>query len=184
MTATPALENADPLPTSAQDLMQALDDIGISYQLYEHAPVFTVAESSKLEIEIPGVDCRNLFLRDKKQAMFLVVAANTTRIDLKKLPAVLGSDRLSFGSPDRLWQYLGVRPGSVCPFAAINDKDKAVTVVLDAAMMGAEMVNYHPLENHMSLALAPADLIRFLEWTGHQPRIVDLGPAAPDDKGE
>lgn len=184
MTALQAIENAPPLPTSAQSLMQAIDALGISYQVYEHAPVFTVEESSKLEIEIPGVDCRNLFLRDRKETMFLVVAANTTRIDLKKLPAVLDSDRLSFGSADRLWRYLGVRPGSVCPFAAINDKDNAVTVVLDADMMKAEMVNYHPLENHMSLALAPADLIRFLEWTGHAPRIVDLSPAAPDDKGE
>src|SRR5690606_18792615 len=116
---------------------------------YEHRAVFTVAESTALERDMPGVHCRNLFLRDKKQKMFLVVAAHETAIDLKKLPALIGADRLSFGSADRLWAYLGVRPGSVCPYAIINDKDRAVTVILDAAMMAGAIVNYHPLVNTM-----------------------------------
>lgn len=184
MTSSALYETEKPLPTSAQNLMDIFDAIGISYQVFTHEPVFTVAESQNLKIDLPGVGCRNLFVRDKKGAMFLVVMANTTQIDLKKLPAILGSDRLSFGSADRLWRYLGVRPGSVCPFAAINDKEKAVKVVLDADMMQADFVSYHPLENHMSVVLTPADLIRFLDWTGHGSHIVDLGPAAPGGNGE
>lgn len=113
--------------------------------------------------------------------MFLVVAQNETMIDLKKLSGLLDCGRLSFGSAERLWQYLGVRPGSVCPFSVINDKDKAVTIVLDQAMMQNQIVNYHPMENHMTVGLSPDDLVRFIKNTGHEPRIIDLSPAAPDD---
>lgn len=170
------------LPTSAQQLFTILEILGISYRLYHHQPVFTVAESLDIERDMAGAHCRNLFVRDKKETMFLVVAQNETLIDLKKLPDLLGCGRLSFGSAERLWQNLGVRPGSVCPFSIINDKDKAVTIVLDAAMMQNDIVNYHPMENHMTIGLAPADLVRFIKHTGHEPLILDLSPAAPDQE--
>lgn len=152
----------------------------IAYDLHSHKPIFTVEEGEHLKASIPGIHCRNLFVRDKKEEMFLVVAANETRIDMKKLADVLGCGRLSFGSPDRLWRHLGIRPGSVCPFCIINDKEKKVRIMLDKHMMQAKRMNVHPLDNSMTVGLAPPDLIRFIEYVGHKPEIVDLTPAAPD----
>ena len=93
-----------------------------------------------------------------------------------------GSDRLSFGSADRLWQYLGVRPGSVCPFCIINDTAGEVEIILEKDMLNAELVNYHPMENHLTVGLTPDDLLRFIESCDHKPRVVDLKDAAPDEE--
>lgn len=169
-----------PLPTRPEDLLAYLDRLGIAYALHRHPPIFTVADGAHLKKAIPGVHCRNLFLRDKKGAMFLVVAANETAIDLKKLPALLGCGRLSFGSPERLWSHLGIRPGSVCPYTILNDPEHRVALVLDAAMTRAQTVNYHPLDNAMTIGHSPGDLLKFVESTGRVPLVLDLGPAAPD----
>ncbi len=168
-----------PLPTAPEQLLARLDHMGIAYTLYHHKPVFTVAESEAVDAGISGTHCRNLFLRDKKKQNFLVVLQHATKVDTKKLEPVIGSDRLSFGSAERLWEYLGVRPGSVCPFSIINDMDKQVKIILDKSMMETDIVNYHPLINTMTVGLKPADLIRFIESCDHIPHIVDLGPAAP-----
>jgi Ala-tRNA(Pro) deacylase len=140
----------------------------------EHAAVFTVAESSKLERELPGGHTKNLFLKDKKGQLYLVVALGHARIDLKTLPQRLGSDRLSFGKPELLAEVLGVPPGSVTPFALLNDKAQRVTVILDAGMMRCERLNYHPLENTATTNIAREDLLRFIRSCGHQPRIMDV----------
>jgi len=166
-------ENA-PLPTTPDDLLKTLQDIDIKYELYNHVPIFTVEEGAHLEAEIPGVHCRNLYLRDKKKKNFLVVAANETKIDLKTLPERIDSGRLSFGSAERLWQHLGIRPGSVCPFTVINDPDHQVQVILDEQMMKAEVVNHHPLDNAMTIGLSPVDLLKFFNHTGHKPIILAL----------
>lgn len=167
------------LPTSPESLMQTLKSLSIDFTLHHHEAVYTVAESEKVDAQIPGTHCRNLFLRDKKKKNYLVVLQNATEVDLKKLPDVIGSGRLSFGSDDRLWQYLGVRPGSVCPFAIINDTDHQVKIILDKSMMETDIVNYHPLLNTMTIGLKPADLIKFIESTGHEAHIVDVSPAKP-----
>lgn len=172
-------QNPSDLPTTPEELLAHLNELDISYTLHEHEAVFTVAESEKLDATIPGVHCRNLFLRDKKKKNFLVVLRNETEVDMKKLPGVIGSDRLSFGSSDRLWEFLGVWPGSVCPFSIVNDTDQKVKILLDKDMMEGEIVNYHPLINTMTVSLSPADLLRFIESTGHAPHIVDLSPAKP-----
>ncbi|MEM6780481.1 MAG: prolyl-tRNA synthetase associated domain-containing protein [Pseudomonadota bacterium] len=169
----------EPLPTSPESLMTKLDDLDINYTRYDHEAVFTVAESEKLDAEIPGVHCRNLFVRDKKKNMFLVVLPNEVEVDMKKLAPVIDAGRLSFGSADRLWENLGVRPGSVCPFAIINDIDKNVKIVLDKGMMEADIVNYHPLINTMTLGLSPSDLLKFVQDNGHEPLITDLSQASP-----
>lgn len=171
-----------PPPTTPAQILQHLDSLGISYKLYEHQALFKVSDGLEIERNMTGVHCRNLFIRDKKETMFLVVAANATKIDLKKLEGLLDCGRLSFGSAERLWQYLGVRPGSVCPYAIINDKVGAVQIVLDAHMMQGDIVNYHPLVNTMTIGVTPADLLKFIRSTGHEPRILDLSPAAPDEK--
>lgn len=182
--AAAAPRDDQPLPTSPEQLLDYLGTLGIPFRIYHHEAVFTVAESSRIEREWPGVHCRNLFVRDKKEQMYLVVAAHETKVDMKKLADVIGAGRLSFGSPERLWTYLGVRPGSVCPYSIINDKGNAVEVILDAHMMMGEIVNYHPLVNTMTIGVKPEDLIKFIRSCGHEPRIVDLTPAAPDDEEE
>jgi Ala-tRNA(Pro) deacylase len=168
------------LPTTPEMLYAYLDDIGVSYEVYRHEPVFTVEESAPLKAQIPGGHCRNLYMRDKKKRNYLLVALNETDVDLKKLPDLIGAGRLSFGSADRLWEFLGVRPGSVCPFSIINDTNHQVEIFLDQAMMECDLVNYHPMMNHLTVGLTPADLVKFIESTGHTAHIVDLKPAAPD----
>lgn len=167
-------QNLPPLPTSPEALLKKLQEVEIQYKLHTHEAVFTVEESSKINDKIPGTHCRNLYLRDKKKKNFLIVAANETKVDMKSLQEKLGCGRLSFGSADRLWEFLGIRPGSVCPFTLINDKDHAVQIVLDAQMMKADIVNYHPLDNTMTIGITPQDLLKFLEYTNHTPLMLDL----------
>ncbi len=162
------------LPTHPDTLIAHLDSLGISYELHHHKAVFTVEESQTIENDIPGAHCRNLYLRDKKKRNYLVVALNETPVDLKALPSHIGSDRLSFGSAERLFQFLGVKPGSVCPFSIINDTDHAVTLILDKDMMDKDIVNYHPLDNRMTVGLSPDDLLKFIDSCGHRPHIIDL----------
>lgn len=177
-----AAENNDlePLPTTSESLLKTLETLDIAYKNHHHAPIFTVEEGLHLKAEIPGLHCRNLFLRDKKKKMFLITAANETEIDLKKLENLLDSARLSFGSPERLWTHLGIRPGSVNPFCVINDTEHQVSVIIDQVMMEADAVNVHPMDNAMTVSIAPKDLMRFFAHTGHDAKIVDLTDAAPD----
>ncbi len=169
-----------PMPTSPEELMARLTALGIPFALHHHKAVFTVAEAETVEHDIPGTHCRNLFLRDKKKNNFLVVLQNSTEVDIKKLQPIIGADKISFGSADRLFEYLGARPGSVCPYAIINDKNNEVKICLEKSMLETERVNYHPLINTMTIGTTPADLLRFIESTGHTPHIVDLSAAAPD----
>jgi Ala-tRNA(Pro) deacylase len=170
------------MPKTPEDLFAALDRLGIAYRTVHHAPLFTVEESRKLRGEIPGGHTKNLFLRDKKGVIFLVVADEDADIDLKGLHRLLGaSGRFSFGSADLLREVWGVEPGSVSPFGAISDTGHRVTVVLDATMMQHDTVNFHPLDNRMTTAIARDDLVRFLRSTGHEPRIEPLS-APPEPR--
>ena len=163
------------------DLFAALDALGIPHSTVQHPPLFTVEQSRELRGRIPGGHTKNLFLRDKKGALFLVVALEDAVIDLKGLHRVLGaSGRFSFGSADLLREVWGVIPGSVTPFGAINDIDNRVNIVLDAAMMEHALLNYHPLVNTMTTAIAREDLVRFLDWTGHPPRIERVSGPVPE----
>jgi Ala-tRNA(Pro) deacylase len=168
------------MPTSPEALMGQLKALGIAFTLYEHEAVFTVEQANRIDDLIPGTHTRNLFLKDKKGAMFLVTLRHDTKVDLNKLNVLLGAGRFSFGSPERLWQYLGVRPGSVTPFSIINDKAHEVVTVLEKGMMEQDIVNYHPLLNTMTIGLSPEGLLNFLKSVGVEPRIIDLSAAAPD----
>jgi Ala-tRNA(Pro) deacylase len=165
------------VPASRHDLFARLCGLGIVTETVEHPAVFTVAESSKLQRELPGGHVKNLFLRDKKGRLFLVVALDHAHIDLKALPKALGCDRLSFGKPELLMEVLGVPPGSVTPLAVINDISHRVTVILDADMMRHERLNCHPLENTATTNIARDDLLRFIRACGHDPQT--LGVASP-----
>jgi len=168
------------MPISPADLFAALDRLGIAHPTVTHPPLFTVGQSQGLRGQIPGGHTKNLFLRDKKGALYLVTAEEDAAIELKSLHRRLGaSGRFSFGSADLLMETLGVVPGAVTPLAAINDSAGRVTVVLDAALMEHAVINCHPLANTMTTSLARDDLVRFLEETGHPPRIVAVtGPEA------
>jgi Ala-tRNA(Pro) deacylase len=160
---------------SPQQLFERLDRLGIAHHTVEHAPVFTVEQAKAHRGELPGHHTKNLFLRNKKEEMWLVVALEDRAIDLKQLGERLAAGRLSFGSPERLGKYLGVEPGSVTPFAVINDGDHKVRLVLDSGLKSNELVNAHPLTNSMTTALSLADLLRFFEATGHAPLWLDIG---------
>jgi Ala-tRNA(Pro) deacylase len=157
---------------SPDALFAYLDSLGIAHKTVTHPPVFTVGQARELRGAVPGAHTKNLFLRDKKGAAYLVVANEDAAIELKSLHRLLGaSGRFSFGSAELLRELLGVEPGSVTPFAAINDTAGRVTIVLDAAMMAAPVLNFHPLANTGTTTISREDLLKFLEATGHRPRI-------------
>lgn len=164
---------------SRAELFTFLEYLEIKTTTREHAPVFTVEDGAECWADIPGVHCKNLFLRDAGRQNWLLVAPVQRRIDLKALPDRIGSRRLSFGSADRLWATLGVRPGSVTPFALLNDRQaQSVRVVLDAWMMQQPLLNFHPLENTATTTIAASDLRRFLEACGHVVSLAVLDPEA------
>lgn len=176
MNDTPA--PAPTLPTSPEQLLARLAELGLKTRTVSHPPVFTVEEAKALRGELPGGHIKNLFLRDKKGKMWLVVAEEDRPIDLKALGELLGG-RLSFGSAERLMTYLGVLPGAVTPFGVINDGDNQVKVVIDAALLAHDPVNCHPLCNDRTTAISPQDLMAFFAAVGHPPEVIDLGGVAP-----
>ena len=159
---------------SPQQLFDRLAELGIAHGTVEHEAVFTVEQAKAHRGALPGHHIKNLFLRNKKEEMWLVVALEDRAIDLKKLGELLGAGRLSFGSPERLRAHLGVEPGSVTPFAVINDTARKVTLVLDRALREGGPINAHPLTNTMTSAVALPDLLRFFAATGHAPRWLDF----------
>ncbi len=172
------------MPHSPDDLLARLDALGFETTTVEHPPLFTVAQSQDLRGRIEGGHTKNLFLKDKKDRLWLVVAPEDAEIDMKRLHSRLGSARLSFGKPELLLETLGVVPGSVTPFGAINDAEGRVTVVLDAALMVHELLNFHPLSNEATTTIRRDDLIAFLKDCGHEPQIIAVsGPTADSAEG-
>ena len=157
-----------------QQLFARLDALGITHRTIEHPPVYTVEEAKALRGNLPGHHIKNLFLRNKKEEMWLVVALEDRPVDLKRLGEVLGAGRLSFGSPERLRRHLGVEPGSVTPFALVNDETRVVRLALDRGLADGGPVNAHPLVNTMTTAIVLADLLRLFEATGHTPLWLDF----------
>ena len=168
------------MPATPDDLFAFLTGLGIAHATVTHAPLFTVEQSQALRGTIPGGHTKNLFLKDKKDQVYLVVAPEDARVDLKVLHRKLGTGRFSFGSADLLRALLGVEPGAVTPFGVINDKDKRVSVVIDTGLMENAVINCHPLVNTMTTSIARDDLVKFLIATGHEPRIARLGDAAAE----
>lgn len=167
---------AMPGSMTPDQLFARLDALQIAHRTYRHPPVFTVAEAVALRGRLPGGHCKSLFLKDKKGGLWLLVALEERRIDLKLLADLLGAPRFSFGNAELLQQVLGVTPGSVTPFALANDAAQRVAIVLDRGMLEHDPLNYHPLQNDRTTAIAPDDLLRFIEDCGHRPRVVDLDP--------
>jgi Ala-tRNA(Pro) deacylase len=162
------------MPLTPDELFARFDRLGVAYETHHHPPVFTVAESAALRGALPGGHCKSLFLKDKKGGLWLCVMLEERGVDLNRLADRLGAPRFSFARPELLWETLGVRPGSVTPFALANDRELKVRVVLDQAMLDEDPLNYHPLDNAMTTAVSPADLLRFIADCGHKPLIVAL----------
>lgn len=162
------------MPATQDDLFARFDALGIRTVTHDHPPLFTVEESRELRGALPGGHCKSLFLKAKNGSLWLVVALEDSSVDLKALAKMLGVGTLSFGKPELLWEMLGVVPGSVTPFGLINDRQHQVNVVLDARMMALDLLNYHPLRNDRTTAIATSDLLRFIADCGHEPTTLDL----------
>ncbi len=155
-------------------LCERLRSLNISWTTHTHAPVFTVEEAKNLRGKLAGLHTKNLFLKDKRGGLWLVVAREELRIDLNALSKALHTPRFSFGKPALLVETLGIAPGTVTPFALMNDIDLRVSAIFDKAMMEGEILNFHPLRNDKTMAIASEDLMKFTEDTGHVPRLVEL----------
>jgi Ala-tRNA(Pro) deacylase len=163
------------MPLSPDDLFAKLEALGLRTNTVRHPPLFTVEQSKELRGELPGGHTKNLFLKDKKDRMWLVTAEEDRAVDLKALGGAIGaSGRVSFGSPDRLLRYLGVEPGAVTPFGLVNDTEAQVSFVLDEGLLRHDVLNFHPLTNAATTAIARADFLRFLDAIGHPPRVLAL----------
>ncbi len=151
----------------------ALDHLGIAYERYSHPPVFTSEEAAEHWAGIPATRVKNLFLRNKKgDRHYLVILDVGKEADLRHLVKVIGDDRLSFGSPERLMVNLGLTPGSVSPFGLLNDDRKAVRVIIDEDLRRAERLIFHPNINTASLTISLPDFERFLASRGNLVRWV------------
>jgi len=164
------------MPASPEDLFAYLVALGVETTTVDHPALHTVEDSQALRGDIPGGHTKNLFVKDKKGRLFLLVLGEEAVVDLKRVHEKIGAQgRVSFGSAELLEEAWGVKPGAVTPFGAINDKGGRVQVVLDAALMRYERLNFHPLVNTRTTGLKSADLVKFLRATGHEPLIAALG---------
>lgn len=151
-----------------KSVADVLHSLNIPFESYDHPAVFTVAEADAIDRKIPAGHSKNLFLHNKKKdTYYLVVVPSTKRVDLKGLAAKLGESRLSFASPERMQQYLGLTPGSVSPFGLINDKDHLVHAVIDEELLQSEKVGFHPNINTGTYVVTREDFKKYLAWTGN-----------------
>jgi Ala-tRNA(Pro) deacylase len=166
------------VPATPDELFAFLDRLGIVHSTVTHPPFFTVEEGRPWHHRIPGLHCKNLFIKDRKGGIWLIVMPADKRADLGRLEKTLGAPRFSFAKPDLLQDVLQLTPGSVTPFGLINDTQHRVKVILDQAMLDSEWVNFHPLHNAASTTLRSADLVRFVHALGYEPvrvRLPELG---------
>jgi Ala-tRNA(Pro) deacylase len=163
------------MPKTEAELFAFLDSLGIRTTTHRHPPLYTVADSQALRGTIAGGHTKNLFLKDKKDNFFLLTVDEEAAVDLKQVHTLIGAaSRVSFGRPEMLMELLGVAPGAVTVFGVVNDAGKRVKVVLDQALMQNATINAHPLTNEATTSIAAADLIRFIEATGHDAVILKV----------
>jgi Ala-tRNA(Pro) deacylase len=159
-----------PPPATPEQLFARFDALGIAHVTHQHRPIFTVEEGADLKAALPGGHSKNLFLKDKKGALYLLCALGDTKIDLTAVSKLLGvSGRFSFGKSDLLMQHLGVTPGAVTLFALINDPERHITLLLDEGFFAHDPVNFHPLRNDATTAISSANLLKFIRSLGREP---------------
>lgn len=162
------LENGE-LAATAEQVLAALSEFGIEHQTSIHEPLYTVEQAKRVDYTEPGAHTKNLFLRNKKGRMFLVVVEPDHKVDLRTLRAILQfpGGQIAFASTERLGKYLGVVPGSVSPLAVINDHGQQVQVFFEQSLLRHEWIYLHPCRNTHSTRLRTADLLRVLDAWGH-----------------
>jgi len=176
------MTETSPKTAASRDALYAqFDTLGIAYKTHGHAPVFTVEESAQIKADLPGGHTKNLFLKDKSGALFLVCALAETQVPVNKLHKILGCKRLSFGKPDLLLEHLGVTPGSVTVFSDINDPEAKVGLVLDKGLLAHDIVNFHPLKNDATTAITSDDLLKFVKAVHSDPLILDFEAVAESE---
>lgn len=157
-----------------QELFNRLSSLHINYKLHEHEPLFTVEQAQKIYDTIPGAHVKNLFLKDDNGKFWLIVVQTHTKIELKKVAQLLNAPKLRFADEQLLMQYLGVKPGSVTPFALINDQAHKVQLILDSTLSNFPTINAHPMENDATIGVSQSDFKKFLKYTQHEPIVIDL----------
>lgn len=163
------------MSATPEDLFARLDALGIEHSTVGHPPLFTVEDGREWHDRIPGLHCKNLFLKGRDGRLWLVLMPGDKRAMLGLVEKRLGSARLSFGKPDLLMETMGLAPGSVTPFGLLNDHERRLTVIVDTDLLAAERVNFHPLHNAASTTLRSADLMRFIRSLGYEPLTLDCG---------
>jgi Ala-tRNA(Pro) deacylase len=156
---------------------------GIGWAHHDHPPLYTVDESRALRGDLPGAHVKNMFLKDRKDRLWLVTCLEHRQIRIRDLEKEIGAQKCSFGKPELLWEALGLLPGAVSPFGLINDPGRRVTAVLDRQMLERDPINAHPLRNEATTAVSAADFRRFFEITGHVPVIVDFDALEEKERG-
>jgi Ala-tRNA(Pro) deacylase len=155
------------------EVLAVLDALGVAYVRHEHPPTPTVADAEVHWADIDAAHCKNLFLRNQKgDRHYLVILTHSKRADLRQVAVQIGDGKLSFASPGRLLTHLALAPGAVSPFGLLNDPDRHVRVFIDADLMRAERITFHPNINTVTLAIGVGDFMRFLEHTGHPVRVI------------
>ncbi len=155
-------------------LCERLKSLGIAWTVHAHVPVFTVEEAKNLRGELDGLHTKNLFLKDKRGGLWLVVAREELNLDLNALAKNIGAPRFSFGKAALMVETLGIAPGAVTPFALMNDRNFRVTAIFDQTMMEGGILNFHPCRNDKTMGIAAEDLLKFVKSTGHEPLMVEL----------
>ena len=155
-------------------LREDLDELAIPFEHHEHEAVFTVEESAGIKANIPGEHTKNLFLKDSAGAFWLITVPGAMRVNLKALPATIGCKRVSFGKPEAMQAILGLTPGSVTPLGAINAIPGSIAIVLDRSLAEASRINVHPLRNTATVGMSGAQVLKLLEYWGHEPVLADI----------
>ena len=161
-------------PLTAEQVIAALNKLDIENSTITHAPMRTVEDSVALREGVPGGYSKNLFLRNKKGIMVVVTMLEDRQVNLAALGELLKMGKLSFASPERLMQYLGVIPGAVTPLAVINDKDVVVTAVLDKALLAKDPLHFHPCDNKKTTTINTAGLLKYMQAYHNEPLVVDF----------
>lgn len=162
------------MPLAPEDLFSKLDALGIAHSTIEHPPLWTVEDSKALRGDLPGGHAKNLFLKNKKGRLFLLVAEESAPVELKKFAKATGAGNISFGKPELLMDALGVVPGAVTPFALINAPPGSISVYIDQTLLDADPLNFHPLDNRMTTTISRDDLAAFIRGVGHEFEAIDL----------
>ena len=162
------------MPVTRNELFNFLDQHHIAHKTIEHAAAHTVEQARAHRGLLPGGHAKNLFLKCKKGSLWLIVAEEETPLRLNQLHKRIGSGRLSFGSADLMMEVLGVTPGSVTPFALLNDRQHRINLILDEILLAQDPLNFHPLENTATTTISRDDLLRFVNACGFTPLIMNL----------